>query len=107
MTQRNLQLPYSLSVDDDNFVIAIESPKNENAPPPKLQSVKSRILIEKIDRSLGRYYSSHDRSNYFDEDGKGLFHRYCSINGYDDITVDEEMKADPEDCMLLDFDETD
>eukprot|EP01084_Bolivina_argentea_P195998 336083_1 len=112
MTQRNLQLPYSLSVDDDNFVIAIESPKNENAPPPKLlspptlQPVKSRILIEKIDRSLGRYYSSHDR-NYFDENGQGMFLRYCSANGYDDITVDEELKADPEDCMLLDFDETD
>eukprot|EP01084_Bolivina_argentea_P195999 336085_1 len=104
MADRNLSLTGSLSVDTS---LPEQSPKTTMPPPTQLKSERSSILIEKIDRSLGRYYSSHDRSNYFDEDGKGLFHRYCSINGYDDITVDEELKADPEDCMLLDFDETD
>eukprot|EP01084_Bolivina_argentea_P078947 143275_1 len=57
------------------------------------------VEIEKIDAALGRYYKSlHKKYDH-------LFLNYCDDNGLDDEALDEEFEQNPDDSMLVDFDE--
>eukprot|EP01084_Bolivina_argentea_P312447 540926_1 len=56
-------------------------------------------LVEQICHGLGNYYKSLNRK--YDR----LFSVYCDDNGLDDDAVIEELEQDPEDCVLVDFDE--
>eukprot|EP01084_Bolivina_argentea_P170058 294696_1 len=63
-------------------------------------------LIKQIDAALERYYKLQE-TEYKNEDGIGLFEAYCNDNGLDDDgTIEEELdQADPDECLLIDFDE--
>eukprot|EP01084_Bolivina_argentea_P288054 494346_1 len=64
-------------------------------------------VIQRIDDGLAIYYQTNKRNDYFHDDGKGKFAEYCEANGFEDDAVEEEMQNDPDDCMLVDFDEED
>eukprot|EP01084_Bolivina_argentea_P214188 363672_1 len=63
-------------------------------------------ITANIERGLNNYYMQMDKYNYFNADGMGLFQQYCQDNGiYDDEIIWDEMLQDPEDCLLIDFDD--
>eukprot|EP01084_Bolivina_argentea_P288055 494348_1 len=62
-------------------------------------------VIQRIDDGLAIYYQTNKRNDYFNDDGIGKFVDFCEVNGFDDGDVEEEMKTDPDECMLIDFDE--
>eukprot|EP01084_Bolivina_argentea_P030301 56180_1 len=61
-------------------------------------------IINRIDKGLQRYYKQFN-ANYIDDNGYHKFSGYCNDNGFDDDVVIEELKMDPGDCMIVDFDE--
>merc|ERR1719295_314208 len=60
-------------------------------------------LITRVDKAIGRYYSSMGADNYFDASGKGKFAQWCGDNGFEDEGVCEEIEESPTNCMLVDF----
>eukprot|EP00483_Globobulimina_turgida_P012264 UN12286 len=64
-------------------------------------------IIDQIDRVLEEYYKSFKRNDYKNADGIGKFKKYCDDNGFEENDISEEMKAPPDDCMLVDFDKND
>ena len=63
--------------------------------------------IQKMDEALGRYYKLKGRTDYFNEQGIGIFAEFCDDNGMDDEAVDGEFEenADIAGCILLEFDD--
>eukprot|EP01084_Bolivina_argentea_P011002 20551_1 len=56
-------------------------------------------MIDGICEALSRYYKSLGKP--YDK----LFSTYCEDNGLDEETIEEELKQQPEDCLLVDFDD--
>eukprot|EP01084_Bolivina_argentea_P173224 300033_1 len=56
-------------------------------------------IIDDTCEALSRYYKSLGKP--YDK----LFSTYCEDNGLDEETIEEELKQQPEDCLLVDFDE--
>lgn len=63
-----------------------------------------RVLMGMMDKGLEEYYKSIE-VNYFNDEGVGKFWEFCDENGFDDEDLEEELENDPEDCMILEFDE--
>eukprot|EP01084_Bolivina_argentea_P256874 432656_1 len=61
-------------------------------------------LIKQIDKALSRYYTQRN-SSFVDDDGNNKFVGFCEANGFYDDDVQQELQVDPEDCMIIDFDE--
>jgi len=61
-------------------------------------------IVDQIDAGLGRFYSQKGVQGYFDGDGVGKFKAYCEENGFDDDMICDEMKEDPGESQLVDFD---
>eukprot|EP01084_Bolivina_argentea_P277051 472855_1 len=57
-------------------------------------------IIRQIDKGLERYYKLVN-VNYTENQ----FVDFCEENGFYNEDIEEELKADAEDCMLVDFDE--
>eukprot|EP01083_Nonionella_stella_P211220 763941_1 len=62
-------------------------------------------VIKQIDAALQKYYISLNRRDYLDANGNGKFLIHCEDNGFDDDAIEEELQADPEECMVIDFDD--
>ncbi|MEM7362193.1 MAG: hypothetical protein AAF335_04250 [Bacteroidota bacterium] len=62
-------------------------------------------IQDKIDHGLNIYYQSKEIYDYFDDNGKGKFSKFCQEDGFDTETIEEEFKGNIEDCSLLDFDD--
>eukprot|EP01084_Bolivina_argentea_P255779 430341_1 len=61
-------------------------------------------VIKDIDDGIGSYYKQCGRSDYY-EDGMGKFMAFCLTNGLYDHDIEQEFNSDPNDCILVDFDE--
>eukprot|EP01084_Bolivina_argentea_P277053 472860_1 len=61
-------------------------------------------IITQIDNGLQRYYNQYN-TNYVNADGINKFIAFCEDNGFYDDDVKEELKMDPGECMIVDFDE--
>ena len=64
----------------------------------------SEEIIKQICRGLSKYYKSLGKQYEVNDDGKGIFEVFCDDNGLDE-TIEDELKEDVEQCMLVDFDE--
>eukprot|EP01084_Bolivina_argentea_P236583 397759_1 len=63
-------------------------------------------FIAKIDKELENYYKLLGRDNYIDDDGIGKFIAFTQDNGFESDDIREELEVeDPEDSMLIDFDD--
>ena len=62
----------------------------------------SESEIDKIDQALERYYKWTDKGEEYKEDRVGKFKAFCEDNGID---IDDEMEVDPQDAMIVEFDE--
>ena len=58
----------------------------------------------RIDEALEEYYANSGRDDYINNN-IGKFASYCKANGIDCDDIDEELKYDPTDCLLIDFDQ--
>lgn len=56
-------------------------------------------VLENIDKGLNKYYLS------LNKEYKNLFKEFCSENGYNDDTLQEELDGDWEECDFLEFDD--
>eukprot|EP01084_Bolivina_argentea_P048752 89771_1 len=65
---------------------------------------KNTNSLIRVDNGLAKYYVQCDRTDYF-QDNIGKFCAYCKANGIDSDDIDEELKYDPVDCLLTDFDQ--
>eukprot|EP01084_Bolivina_argentea_P072964 132432_1 len=64
-------------------------------------------LIERIDKALHLYYKHYQRSDYISsENNNGKFQIFCEENGFEDDDVETELQALPDECMLVEFDDT-
>eukprot|EP01084_Bolivina_argentea_P051322 94408_1 len=64
------------------------------------------LIIHKIDKGVGEYYSDMGRKNYFNSNGEGIFKLFCNDNGFEDEDVKEELQeTDGNECTLTDFDD--
>lgn len=68
----------------------------------------------RFDKAMNAYYISVGHHNYFEknknnakkrQNKNGKFSMYCKINGIDIDDIADELKYDPLDCLLVDFDD--
>eukprot|EP01084_Bolivina_argentea_P124173 220036_1 len=69
-----------------------------------ISQIVTEGLIAKIDTGLSEYYKKFE-IDYKNEEEIGKFEEFTDANGFDDLIVYDELKVDPSDCMLVDFDE--
>eukprot|EP01084_Bolivina_argentea_P314752 545196_1 len=63
-------------------------------------------LLDIMNKNLGKYYEEvNDETYYVDENKVGKFKLWCKLQMLDSETVEQELDADPDECMLCDFDE--
>eukprot|EP01084_Bolivina_argentea_P097171 174697_1 len=65
----------------------------------------STRLIIGIDSGIAIYYEDCGRDDYYDEEKSGKFMSFCIANDLDDDDIERELNNDPQDCILLDFDQ--
>ena len=61
--------------------------------------------FEQLDSAMNDYYISVGNHNYYSDNAKtGKLSKYCKFNGIDIDDIADELKYDPLDCLLVDFD---
>ena len=76
-------------------------------PPNESNHTQTNLSnFNQLDSAMNRYYISVGRIDYFDDDNNGKLSSFCNLNGIDLDDIADELKYDPLDCLLVDFDET-
>eukprot|EP01084_Bolivina_argentea_P158839 276682_1 len=67
--------------------------------------MKQAAIIVKINKALADYYVKVGNKSYFEGAEEGKFKAFCDDNGFEDKDILQELQQDPDDCVILEFDE--
>eukprot|EP01084_Bolivina_argentea_P058346 106555_1 len=66
--------------------------------------MSSDSVIDRIDLGLKTYYEKLGRKDYVKEDGVGKFKFFVEECGFDDDSIEDELKQEPDECTIVAFD---
>eukprot|EP01084_Bolivina_argentea_P240005 403280_1 len=67
------------------------------------QMLDSKMAV--MDAALNTFYTALGRNDYY-SNGMGKFAHFCLVNGIEADDIEDELKENVDNCLLVDFDKS-